>query len=349
MRNSTFPGEVVGGRASRPSGKDLCMTGREARPPTSTIMDITQEHALRTVAGALRSPSVVEFVSASVKAGYLEFFGEHSREVCGMVDHSFDRLARNQRNGDDPGQLVKGTSALLDDTFRKSDPAFWFNRIYHQYKTQTKPETDFQQLQKLLPGERVLDYGCGSGYLAARLAKGGYKVSTTDVLDYRYPEARHLPFVRMASPTDISYPDDSMDVALVLAVLHHINPGDLPRVLQRLRRIARYVVIKEDTYGLPDQAEGLAESLATQPLLETFASMTIEAQQQVLALIDFYSNAIAQGLPEMNMPFEFKTVTEWDRVLLENGFTVNKSLVVGFEPGRMHKSCHVWLVCQRTA
>ena len=51
----------------------------------------------------------------------------------------------------------------------------------------------------------------------------------------------------------------------------------------------------------------------------------------------------------MNMPFEFKTVTEWERVLLENGFTVNKSLVVGFEPGRMHKSCHVWMVCRRTA
>src|ERR1700690_4543387 len=112
---------------------------------------MTQERALRTVAGALRSPSVVEFVSASVKAGYLEFFGAHSREVCGMVDHAFDRLSRSQSNGDDPGQLVKETSVLLDDTFRKSDPSFWFNRIYHQYKTRTKPETVFQRLQTLFP------------------------------------------------------------------------------------------------------------------------------------------------------------------------------------------------------
>ena len=82
------------------------------------------------------------------------------------------------------------TSELLERTFRKWDPSFWFNQIYHQYKTQTKPETDFQQLQKLIPGKRVLDYGCGSGYLAARLAKGGYKVFTADVLDYRYEEAR---------------------------------------------------------------------------------------------------------------------------------------------------------------
>jgi SAM-dependent methyltransferase len=307
-----------------------------------------QDNAHKIAAGALRSPAVVEFVKSSVKAGYLEFFGAYSDEVCGMVDHAFDRLSRSQSDRVDPDQLVRVTSALLDDTFRKSDASFWFNQIYHQYKTQTKPEIDFQQLKKLLPGERVLDFGCGSGYLAARLAKGGYKVFTTDVLDYRYAEARHLPFVQMASATDISYPDDSVDVALVLAVLHHINPDDLPRVIQRLRKIARYTLIKEDTYGLPDQVEGLAESLTTQPLLRNFVSMTIEVQQQVLALIDFFANAIAQGLPEMNMPFEFKTITEWEQVLLQNGFRVNKSLVAGFELGRMHKSCHVWLVCERT-
>ena len=220
-----------------------------------THSDMTQDPALRTVASALRSPGVLEFVRASVLAGYREFFGPHSAEVCEMVDQAFDRLSRSQRDRVDPGGLVAVTAALLEDTFRKSDPSFWFNRIYHQYKTQLKPEADFHQFQRLLPGQRVLDYGCGSGYLAARLAKGGYKVFTTDVLDYRYAEARHLPFVQMTSATDISYPDDSVDVALVLAVLHHINPDDLPRVIQRLTRIARYALIKEDTYGLPDQKD----------------------------------------------------------------------------------------------
>jgi SAM-dependent methyltransferase len=309
---------------------------------------MTQDRAHRTVAEAMRSPVVVEFVRASVKAGYREFFGNYSNEVCGMVDHAFDKLSQSQSDGIDPGELVKVTSALLDDTFRKSDPAFWFNRIYHQYKTQIKPEADFQRLQKLLPGKKVLDYGCGGGYLSARLAKGGYEVFTTDVLDYRYAEAQHLPFVQMTSATDISYPDDSVDVAVVLAVLHHINPDDLPRVIQRLRKIARYALIKEDTYGLPEKIEGLADGLKTQPLLRDFVAMPLDVQQQVLALIDFFATAIAQGLPEMNMPFEFKTVPQWEQILLQNGFRLNRSLVAGFEPGLMHKSCHVWLVCERT-
>jgi SAM-dependent methyltransferase len=307
-----------------------------------------QELALRTVAGTLRNGDVVEFVKTSVKTGYREFFGEFSDEVCGMVDQSFDRLLCSQCDGVDPGRLVEVTSALLDDTFRKSDSSFWFNRIYHQYKTLTKPEGDFQTLQKLLPGKSVLDYGCGSGYLDARLAKGGYKVFTTDVLDYRFEEARQLPFVRMSSATDIGYPDNGVDVALVLAVLHHINPDDLPRVIQRLRKIARYALIKEDTYGWPEHAEGLADSLRTQVLLRAFLGMTLETQQQVLALIDFFANAVAQGISEMNMPFAFKTVPGWEQVLLQNGFRVTRRIVAGFEPGRMHKSCHAWLVCERT-
>jgi SAM-dependent methyltransferase len=308
-----------------------------------------QDHALRTVASALRSPTVVEFVKSSVKTGYLEFFSAQRVEVCAMVDHAFDRLSQSQSDGADPSQLMEATSALLDDTFRKSDPSFWFNRIYHQYKTQIKPESDFERLQDLLPGKRVLDYGCGSGYLDARLAKGGYQVFTTDVLDYRYPEARHLPFVQMASARDIAYPNDSVDVVLALAVLHHINPEDLPGVILRLGEISRFALIKEDTYGLPDKMEGLTESLSTQPLLRSFAGMSLDLQQQVLVLIDFFANAIAQGIPEMNMPFEFKTVTEWERVLRPGGFRVKRSLVAGFEAGRMHKSCHVWLVCERTA
>jgi SAM-dependent methyltransferase len=308
---------------------------------------MTQDQALRTVADALQNPVVVEFVSATTKAGYREFFESANQQVCAMVDSSFEQLAGSQQKGIDTRRLVEVTSELLERTFRKADRSFWFNQVYHRYKTQTKPEMDFQQLQQLLAGKRVLDYGCGSGYLAARLAKGGYSVFTADVLDYRYEEARRLPFVPMSSPVDIPYADDSVDVALVQAVLHHINRDDLPLVLRRLGEVAKYALIKEDTYGVPANMEGLSEKVKAQPLLAAFVAMPLATQRQVLVLIDFFSNAVAQGLPEMNMPFEFKTVTEWQQVLPDNGFTVNKAILAGFEPGRMHMSCHLWLLCER--
>jgi SAM-dependent methyltransferase len=305
--------------------------------------------SVETICHALRNQQVVDFVHASVREGYVEFFRTAVEHVDSMLDEAFDKLARSQSDAVNSRTLLKVLSFLLENTFRKGDNSYWFNQGYHNYKWLVKPEADFQQVKPLIDGKRVLDYGCGSGYLAARLARGGYNVFTTDILDYRYEEAKHLPFVRMSSATDIPYPDDSMDTALVQAVLHHIDPDDLAVVIQRLGRIARHLLIKEDTYDLPAELDGLAETISAQPLLKAFIGMSREAQYQALVLIDFFANAIAQGIPEMNMPFEFKTLSEWRQILAANGFKFDQVLVAGFEPGRMHKSCHVWLLCERRA
>jgi len=306
------------------------------------------DRSLQTVCHSLRNQQVVDFVHSAMSAGYVEYFCTAVAQVRDMLDEAFDKLALSQSDAISPAKLVEITSFLLENTFRKHDSAYWFNRAYHEYKTCIKPETDFQQLKDLIPGRSVLDYGCGSGYLSARLYLGGFKVFTTDVLDYRYEEAKHLPFIRMSSATDVPYTENSIDAALVQAVLHHVNPDDLPIVIRRLGRITKYLVIKEDTYDLPPDLEGRDGLLAAQPLLRAFVGMPRDAQYQALVLIDFFANAIAQGIPEMNMPFEFKTIREWQQILSVNGFSVERILVVGFEPGRVHKSCHVWLLCKRT-
>ncbi len=305
--------------------------------------------SLLAVAEALQDRAVTAFVRRVVTAGYAEYFRPPAEPAGELVQAAFDRLAESQAAGLDAERLAGTTAALIADTFRKGDDGFWFNRTYHHYKTQLKPETDFQQLRGLIRGARVLDYGCGSGYLAARLARGGYRLFTTDVLDYRYAEARHLPFVQMASPADVRYPDDSIDTALVQAVLHHIDPGDLGPVLERLARVARRVLIKEDSYGLPADLPGLAETLAAQPLLRAFVALPEVAQVRALVLIDYFANAVAQGLLQMNMPFAFRSVTSWQQALAAHGLRATRTLVAGFEPGRMHQSCHVWFVCERSA
>ncbi|MBN2149146.1 MAG: methyltransferase domain-containing protein [Anaerolineales bacterium] len=303
--------------------------------------------ALPLVCQAVQNDVVVDLVRRSLQAGYCELYGEHAAEAAEMVKTALEMLRRSQSRGVDPAAWQEAAAQVSDQVLHKADNSFWFNHIYHTYKTQTKPEQDYNLLRNLLSGKRILDYGCGSGYLAVRLAQAGYSVFTTDVLDYRYEEARNLPFAKMGSPQALPYPAGSMDSALVQAVLHHIDPADLGAVIGQLGQIAWRVVVKEDTYNLPSDLPGLEERLAEQPLLRTFHALPLEEQFQALALIDTFSNAIALGIPQMNLPFQFKSIPEWEAAFAANGLRMIEVRLAGFEPGRVHKSCHVWMVFDR--
>ena len=305
-------------------------------------------NAIETVCGALQNPEVVAFERATLIAGYTPHFPSDTALVEKLVDTALDRLVASQRVGVNPQALVNATTGVIRDVYHKAEPDFWFNRGYHRYKTQIKSQSNAEQLIPLISGSRVLDYGCGGGSLSLQLDQAGFQVFTTDVLDYRYPEAQHLPFTQMKSSTEIPYPADSIDTTIMQAVLHHIDESDLNQILPQLAKVTKHLLIKEDSYGLSAALPALPEKLAEQPLLAHFVALPLETQFQILVLIDYFANAVAQGLPQMHMPFEFRTPTEWQQILASHGFEVQQTLVAGFEPGRMHQSCHIWLVCERT-
>jgi SAM-dependent methyltransferase len=93
------------------------------------------------------------------------------------------------------------------------------------------------------PRGRALDVGCGTGALAARLDAAGYEVAGVDpsegmleVLRERAPAVRAL----TASGTSLPFPDDSFDVVLTVAVMHHIAAAeDVRRTLAEMVRVAR--------------------------------------------------------------------------------------------------------------
>ncbi len=93
------------------------------------------------------------------------------------------------------------------------------------------------------PRGKGLDVGCGTGVLATRLAQAGYQMSgidpsdgMLDVLRARMPEIEAV----QASGTEIPFEDDSFDLVLTVAVMHHIaDPGDVRRTLIEMVRVAR--------------------------------------------------------------------------------------------------------------
>jgi SAM-dependent methyltransferase len=93
------------------------------------------------------------------------------------------------------------------------------------------------------PRGQVLDVGCGTGLLATRLAGAGYEVTgidpsegMLDVLRARTPEVDGV----RGSGTALPFADDTFDLVLSVAVMHHIaDPGEVRRALREMVRVAK--------------------------------------------------------------------------------------------------------------
>jgi 2-polyprenyl-3-methyl-5-hydroxy-6-metoxy-1,4-benzoquinol methylase len=96
-------------------------------------------------------------------------------------------------------------------------------------------------LDRVQPGERVLDVGCGEGRFAAELARAGAHVVGIDVAEepLRRARARHpeldLRLVDGAGPWDL--PDASFDAVWAGEVIEHV--ADTGAWLSEVRRVLR--------------------------------------------------------------------------------------------------------------
>lgn len=107
----------------------------------------------------------------------------------------------------------------------------------------------------LLEGERVLDYGAGTGLLARYLHRRvGIAPTLADLVDYGNRRVE-FPFVKMTDPFTVPAPDRSFDAVLLLFALHH-NPWEAqPKVLAEATRLfdRRLIVIEDTPFNAVDR------------------------------------------------------------------------------------------------
>lgn len=94
-------------------------------------------------------------------------------------------------------------------------------------------------------GLKVLDYGCGNGWLSVLLAKSGADVCGIDISEELIKKAdalrdrqglgKRISFKVMAAE-DLTFPDRSFDLALGSAILHHT---DIDRALSNISRVLK--------------------------------------------------------------------------------------------------------------
>ena len=125
----------------------------------------------------------------------------------------------------------KGTPAYFDafDRLRRRGEGPWVDRLY-----------DFESAR----GQRVLDVGCGNGYVLARFAAAGASVTGVDITETaidlsrrRFALAGLAGDFRVANAEELPFADATFDVVTSLGVLHHTP--DTERAINEIFRVLK--------------------------------------------------------------------------------------------------------------
>lgn len=125
-----------------------------------------------------------------------------------------------------------------------------FDRIAHEYDEALPPHVVDHYLDKRVRYirdhcglGRLLDVGCGTGVLGARLSQVGYQVSGLDpsfgMLAAMGPAKERIGRVR-GDGGGLPFPDAGFDVAITVAALHHVaDPVAVKATLGEMVRVVR--------------------------------------------------------------------------------------------------------------
>lgn len=170
----------------------------------------------------------IERVHTATKRNYLERVVEHDKAECAAVSKQF-------------GQ-----------EYWDGDRKYGYGG--YSYDGRWRPVAEkMAEHYGLEPSDRILDVGCGKGYLLYELLQAvpGIGVAGLDISQYAIENAKKevKPYLRAGHARHLPYEDGAFDLVVSINTLHNLYVFDLRRALQEIQRVGKgrgYIVV--DSY-----------------------------------------------------------------------------------------------------
>lgn len=171
----------------------------------------------------------VDFVSRlhrATKRDYLQRVVEHDKAACAEVAVKFGR------------------------EYWDGDRKYGYGGYYYDGRWRSVAE-EMVTYYGLQPGARILDVGCGKGFLLYEFTQvlPDAQVAGIDISQYAVEHAKEevKPFLRVGHAARLPYEDRSFDLVVSINTLHNLYIYDLWQALKEIERVARgakYVVVE---------------------------------------------------------------------------------------------------------
>lgn len=175
----------------------------------------------------------------------------------GYVDHLSDLHTRTKR--DYLGRVNDFPKAQAAAVAKRFDAQYWdgprhFGYGGMKYDGRWRKVADaLAKHYQLKPGDRVLDVGCGKGFLLYDLTQAvpGIEVRGLDISRYAIEHAKMevRPMLTVGHAAALPYPDHSFDLVLSINTLHNLYCYDMEKALREIvrvgpRKFAGYLVVE---------------------------------------------------------------------------------------------------------
>lgn len=93
------------------------------------------------------------------------------------------------------------------------------------------------------PGNRILDIGCGKGYLLYDFTKvvPGVKITGIDISEYAIENGKReiKEFLEVGNANDLPYEDNSFELVISINTFHNLHCYDLHKALREIERVGK--------------------------------------------------------------------------------------------------------------